>query len=256
VDPTPKAVIEQSEPEPRPEGRESGAPPSVVRPPRLFRVRLWQAIAGMSVAAAIASLIVMSELAASRARLANYVNRRVAALNATVRTLRHQTATEQRKLGSVRERASVGEVFEKILFSSDLRTIKLAAPIEKDRARGKSIAQSGGVDLPSGKLAMSESADAAMLEASGLKPTGTFEVYRIWWMPRRGAAIWAADFLVADDGLATVPVDLPPGREKGMSLNITLENESYSDAPNGPVALRGELSQSTAAGQGPRKSRR
>ena len=28
---------------------------------------------------------------------------------------------------------------------------------------------------------MSESADSAMLEASGLKPTRTFEVYRIWW---------------------------------------------------------------------------
>ena len=99
---------------------------------------------------------------------------------------------------------------------------------------------------------MSESADAAMLEATGLKPTGPFEVYRIWWMPRRGAAIWSADFLVGDDGLATVPVDLPTGREKEMSLGITLENESYSDAPDGPIVLRGELSLSA----GTRKSRR
>ena len=50
---------------------------------------------------------------------------------------------------------------------------------------------------------MSEAAGAAMLEASGLKPTGTFQVYRIWWMPKRGAPIWAADFLVGDDGLGT-----------------------------------------------------
>ncbi len=171
------------------------------------------------------------------------MNRRVAALNATVRTLRRQTAVEQRKLGSVRERASVGEVFEKILFAPDLRTIKLAVPMEKDRAREKSIVQSAGGDLPAGRLAMSESADAAMLEANGLKPTGTFEVYRIWWMPRRGAPIWAADFLVGDDGLATVPVDLPPGARRKCRSAITLENESYSDAPNGPIALKGELSQ-------------
>ena len=95
----------------------------------------------MSVAVTIASLIVMSELSGGLARRTNYVNRRVAALNSTVRSLRRQTAVEQRKLGSVRERASVGEVFEKILFASDLRTIKLAAPIEKDRAREKSTVQ-------------------------------------------------------------------------------------------------------------------
>ena len=99
---------------------------------------------------------------------------------------------------------------------------------------------------------MSESADSAILEVSGLKPTRTFEVYRIWWMPKRGAPIWAADFLVGDDGLATVPVDLPSGREKEMSLSVTLENESYSDAPNGPIVLKGELSPLPGA----RKSRR
>jgi Anti-sigma-K factor rskA, C-terminal len=249
-------VIEQREPEPSSQGRKSAELPSIGRPPRLLRVRLWQAIAGMSVAIAIASLIVMSDLAASLARRTNYVNRRVAALNATVRSLRRQTAAERRKLGSERERATAGEVFEKILFAPDLRTIRLAAPAEKVRVKDKSIAQSGGApNLPSGTLAMSESAGAAMLEASGLRPTGTFQVYRIWWMPRRGAPIWAADFLVGDDGVATVPVDLPTGRESEMSLAITLENESYSEAPAGPIALKGELSLVSAAPQSPRKSR-
>jgi hypothetical protein len=179
---------EKGEPQPSSEGRKSGEPPAVGRPPRFLRVRLWQAIAGMSVAVALASLIVISELAGSLARRTNYVNRRVAALNATVRDLRHQTAVTQRKLGSERERATVGEVFEKILFAPDLRTIKLAAPAEKDKEKDKSIAQSGGPGLPSGRLAMSESAGAAMLEANGLKPTGAFEVYRIWW-PR---IFWSA----------------------------------------------------------------
>jgi len=244
--------MKQGEPVPISEVRQSGEPSSDSRPPRRLRIRLWQALTGMSVAIAIASFIVMLELAGALARRTNYVNRRVAALNATVRGLRHQTVVEQRKLGSVRERASVGEVFEKILFASDLRTIKLAAPTEKDRAREKSTPQSVAVDLPAGKLAMSESADSAMLEANGLQPTGPFQVYRIWWMPRRGVPIWAADFLVGDDGLAMVPVDLPTAREKGLSLAITLENESYSDAPDGPIALRGELSPLA----GPHKSRR
>ena len=249
MDPTHNPVTEQGEPDPGSRAIESGEPPAIERPPRMLRVRLWQAVAGMCLALTIWLIIVTSELTGRVARQANYVNRRVAALNATVRSLRHQTAAEQRNLGSVRERASEGEVFEKILFAPDLRTIKLTAPAEKDRVRDKSSVQSGGADLPSAKLAMSESADVAMLEASGLKPTGTFQVYRIWWMPKRGVPIWAADFLVGDDGLATVPVDLPLGREKGLSLAVTLENESYSDEPDGPVALRGELSL-----LGPRKS--
>ncbi|MGB8684709.1 MAG: anti-sigma factor [Candidatus Binatus sp.] len=247
--------MEQSEPQPGTEGRDSGEPRANERPPRLLRVRLWQAIGGMSVAIAIAALIVLLEIAASKARLNNYVNRRVAALNATVRTLRHQKAVEQRTLGSVRERATEGEVFEKILFASDLRTIKLTAPAEKDRVKDKSSGQSGALDLPTGKLAMSESADVAMLQVNGLRPAGTFQVYRIWWMPKRGLPIWAADFLVGDDGLGTVPIDLPAGREKGMTLEVTLEDESYSDAPGGTVALKGEFSLLPGAGQGPHKAR-
>jgi hypothetical protein len=165
----------------------------------------------------------------------------VAALNASVRALRRQTAAEQKKLGSERERATVGEMFEKILFAPDLRFIKLGAPIEKEKGKEKSIVQPALGGLPFGTLAMSESNQAAMLEATGLKPTGTFQVYRIWWMPKRGVPVWAADFLVGDDGSATTAVDLPTGREKEMSLEITLEDESYSEAPNGAVALAEEI---------------
>jgi Anti-sigma-K factor rskA len=246
--------MEQIEPQPRTEnGVTSTDLVSVASPPRMWRVRLWQAIAGMCMAITIWMLIVMSALIGRLARTSNFANRRVAALNATVRALRHQTASEQRKLGSERERASVGEVFEKILFAPDLRTIKLAAPAEREKEKAKSAAKSSDVDQPTGKLAMSESADAAMLEATGLKPTGAFQVYRIWWMPRHGVPIWAADFLVGDDGAAMVPVDLPTGREKGMSLGITLENESYSDEPAGPVALKGELSLMSGAAHKPRR---
>jgi Anti-sigma-K factor rskA len=219
-----------------------GEPPSVERAPRMLRVRLWQAVAGMSLAVVIGSLLVVKDLAESLARRTNYVNRRVAALNASVRTLRRQTAVEQKKLGSERERATAGEMFEKILFAPDLRFIRLGAPIEKEKEKGKekSIVQLPIGGLPYGTLAMSQLNQAAMLEANGLKPTGTFQVYRIWWMPKRGVPVWAADFLVGDDGSATTAVDLPTGREKEMSLEITLEDESYSEAPNGPVALAEE----------------
>jgi len=205
---------------------------ATTRPPRLWRVGLWQAIAGMSLATALAALVVSAEMGRMLAYRTYYVNRRVSALNAIVRDLRRQTAATQRKLGSEREHASVGEVFEKILFAPDLRTIKLL-PQDKDRSVD-------GTHGARGRLAMSESAGGAMLEASGLKPSENFKVYRIWWMPKRGAAVWAADFLVGDDGLATVPVDLPPARLKESSITVTLENETYAEAPTGPVALKGD----------------
>jgi hypothetical protein len=209
------------------------------RPPRHLRVGLWQALTGLSLTIAIASWIVSAELTKALAHRTNYVNHRVAALNAVVRSLRNQNATAQKKLGSEREHASVGEVFEKILFAPDLRTIKLTVPNEKDD-REKAGAQSDGVHGASGRLAMSESAGGAMLEASGLKPSENFKVYRIWWIPKRGAPVWAADFLVGDDGLATVPVDLPPARLKDPSISVTLEDETYADSPTGAVALKGD----------------
>ena len=217
-------------------GGASDEVPAATRPPRYLRVGLWQAIAGMSFAIALAAIIVVAEMSRMLAYRTYYVNRRVAALNAIVRDLRRQGVATQRKLGSERAHASVGEVFEKILFAPDLRTIKLVAPQDKD----KSGAQSDGVHPASGRLAMSESAGGAMLEASGLKTSENFKVYRIWWMPKRGAAVWAADFLVGDDGLATVPVDLPPARLKESSIIVTLENETYAEAPTGPVALKGD----------------
>ncbi len=233
-------------------GRATGEPAAAPRPPIYLRVGLWQAIAGMSFALMIASLIVTLELTSALAHRTNYVNRRVAALNALVRDLRRQTSTAQRKLGTEREHASVGEVFEKILFAPDLRTIKLVAPQERE----KPGAQSDGVHGASGRLAMSESAGGAMLEASGLKPSENFKVYRIWWMPKHGAPVWAADFLVGDDGLATVPVDLPPPRLKESSINVTLENETYADAPTGPVALKGDAAHAERGGASARRSRK
>jgi hypothetical protein len=231
--------MERGEPESNSTARRPiDEPATATRPPRFFRVGLWQALAGMSFAIALASLIVTAELTRSLAYRTNYVNRRVAALNAIVRDLRRQAAAAQRKLGSEREHASVGEVFEKILFAPDLRTIKLVAP--QDRDKDKPGALSDATHAASGRLAMSESAGGAMLEASGLKPSENFKVYRIWWMPKRGAPVWAADFLVDDDGLATVPVDLPPARLKESSIIVTLENETYADAPTGPVALKGD----------------
>ena len=80
-----------------------------------------------------------------------------------------------------------------------------------------------------------------MIEANGLKPAGEHQVYRIWWVPRRGAPIWAADFIVGEDGHVALGVDLPPMRQNPPLIEITVENESYAESPSGPIVLRGHL---------------
>lgn len=94
-----------------------------------------------------------------------------------------------------------------------------------------------------------------MLEVSGLKPSGNFQVYRIWWMPKRGGPVLAADFLVGEDGAARVALDLPPPLLKDPSVTVTLEDEAYGELPVGPVALRGEATRAEARASGQRKNK-
>ncbi len=245
--------VPMSESESKPQaGPALTEPPAAVTAPRRLRIRLWQAIAGMSAAIAIATSIVTTELARSLATRTNYMNRRIAALNATVRDLKRQTSAVKRKLGAEQERASANAAFEKILFAPDLRTIKLGSPAEKN----KPGPTADGAIIPTGRVAISQLAGAAMLEVTGLKPSGNFQVYRIWWAPKRGAPVSAADFLVGEDGAARVAIDLPPAQLKDPSLTVTLEDEAYGELPVGPVALKGDATHTEAKASSQRKNKR
>ncbi|HYL59812.1 MAG TPA: anti-sigma factor [Candidatus Acidoferrales bacterium] len=243
--------ISESESKP-PSGPALDEPRPGATVPRRWRIRLWQAIAGMCAAITIAMSIVNAELARSLASRTNYMNRRIAALNATVRDLKRQTSAAKRKLGAEEERVSANAEFEKIFVASDLRTIRLGAPGEKNKAG----VTADGAAIPTGRLAISQSAGAAMLEVSGLKPSGNFQVYRVWWMPKRGGPVLAADFLVGEDGAARVALELPPPLLKDPSVTVTLEDEAYGELPVGPVALRGDPTRAESKASILRKSKR
>jgi hypothetical protein len=95
-----------------------------------------------------------------------------------------------------------------------------------------------------------------MIEATGLKPSGNSQVYRIWWTPKRGTPVLAADFLVGDDGEAKVALDLPPQQLKDPAVVVTLEDEAYGELPVGPVALRGDPTRAEARASNLHKSKR
>ena len=155
--------MDQGALEPRPEPAVGGEElPAVERLPRMLRVRLWQAVAGMSLAVAIASILVVKDLGESLARRTNYVNRRVAALNASVRTLRRQTAVEQKKLGSERERATAGEMFEKFFLRPTFVSSGWARQSKRKRKGKRKIDRAG----PNRRPALRHACDER-IESSG-----------------------------------------------------------------------------------------
>jgi hypothetical protein len=188
------------------------------------RVGLWRAIAGMAIAIGLGSAFVAIEIASELAYRTHAMNRRVARLNDAVRTLRRTESATQRKLGSARLQASEGELIGRILFAPDLKITRL-------------VASPAGAPGATGVIAMSETAGAAMVGVTGLKPSNDSDVYRIWYIPRRGIARWIDDFLVGDDGKATVAIELPQISSKGV-IAITLESQDYAEEPSGPVALQ------------------
>src|SRR5215469_2876307 len=194
---------------------------TTVRPPIMESARLWQAIAGMAIAVGLGSAIVSIEIATDLAYRTHAMNHRIARLNDAVRTLRRAESATQRKLGSARLQASEGELIGRILFAPDLKITRL-------------IGAAGGA---AGAIAMSESAGAAMVGVTGLRPSDDGNVYRIWYIPRRGIARWVDDFLVGEDGKATVAIELPQISSRGL-IAITLESQEYAESPSGPVALQ------------------
>jgi hypothetical protein len=197
---------------------------ATARPPIIERVGLWQAIAGMALAVGLGSAMVAIEIASELAYRTHAMNRRIAHLNEAVRILKRAESATQRKLGSARLQASEGELIGRILFAPDLKITRL-------------VSTPGSAAGATGVIAMSESAGAAMVGVTGLKPSDDSNVYRIWYLPRRGIARWIDDFLVGDDGKATIAIELPQISSKGV-IAITLESQDYAEEPSGPVALQ------------------
>lgn len=197
---------------------------AVERVPVLRRAGLWRAIAGMAIALALASAFVTIEFAVALSHRTHLLNRRIDRLSADLRQLRHVQSTTWNKLGVARVEASEGELFGKILFAPDLKLTKLAGSAQKSGATGI--------------LAVSPTTEAAMLGVSGLKPLDEGLVYRIWFFPRRGVARWVDDFVVNDDGKATVAVDFPQAKSAQGTIVVTLESQDYAEEPSGEVQLK------------------
>ncbi|MGH7812827.1 MAG: hypothetical protein ACREQI_02330 [Candidatus Binataceae bacterium] len=227
--------MDPNEPEHRavPEDSTPGARPT--RLPRWDRAGLWRAIAGMALAVAIGAAMASVEFAIELSHRTSYFERHLASLSATVRTLRRRESAHRSTIVIEKERASTGQLAERLLFTPGLRIVKLIAPGPKPSAKS-----AAGARNPAALLAVSGAARIALLAATGFRPAGPHRVYRVWWAPKPGAAVWAADFTAAADGRAAVELELPAGWQNFSAIEITTGTGNRSDVPAGQVLLRGE----------------
>jgi anti-sigma-K factor RskA len=203
--------------------------PTRARPTGIWgRAGLWRAIAGMAITFAAASAIVTLEFSHSLVIRTRAMNRRIGGLNSTVRQLRAQKSVAEKKLGTASVRAGEGEIFARLLFAPDLRIARLAPSADAGHAA-------------SAVLAVSESANAAMIEVAGARTSPQGKVYRIWYVPRRGLAVWITDFIVGDDGKATAALELPAQQKTAAQIVVTLEDQEYAEAPAAAVEFKGRL---------------
>ncbi len=226
-------VAEQAQPELHPQASQleerSDSDPRWWR-----RVGFWRAVAGMAVALALATSIVLVEFSELLTHRTVHYAHRVAALNAAVQDLKRRVISVERRNANVIERDSADEVLKRVVAASDLRTIKLAGPpAAKPPGKNDGTAQSA-----SGTLAISSHQAAAVLQVVGLETGAQGTIYRVWWQEKRPTL--ATEFRPAADGKATVPMQLPP-RSASMVL-ITCEAGTNGATPSGPVVLKGRIS--------------
>jgi hypothetical protein len=198
----------------------------------------WRALAGMGFALAIAAVIVAAEFSAALIHRTHWMSRRIAHLKVESRHLKSRIGVAEQKLAAMRAAGARAGALKRILTAPDLRLVRLSPP-----AAAKPPPSTAGHAEPatpaapaSAVIAISDAQKLAVLQTDGLAPSPEGRVYRVWWMPRRGAAIAAGQFRAGAGGDATVTIALPP--KGGASAALYEEGASAIGTPAGAPILR------------------
>ncbi|HEY6395531.1 MAG TPA: anti-sigma factor, partial [Candidatus Binataceae bacterium] len=155
------------------------------------------------------------------------LHRRIESLSAIVHRLEFTTAKVQRELIKSRANEKYGEQVSQVLLAPDVTIVKLAA-----------LPPSRGAQ---GTLAISRSAGAAILHASGLAQSADSSVYRAWWETKKGVPAKAGEFRVGGDGSVFMRIDLPALEQPATSFLVTNEPAASGRFPAGKIALSGKI---------------
>ena len=203
------------------------------------RIAFWRAIAGMGLAVAIATSIVLVELSSTLAARTNRYLHKVATMNQTVAQLKHHILSIEHRDAAASQREATNDILKRIIAAPDARMIKLGGTGPETNAVATSESPS-----PSGALLASEKIGSAILQVAGFTAPAKAHLYRVWWQQKHNPDSLAAEFTPDPDGKATVPIPLPP--KDATTITVTLEPSPETQHPTGPVILKGRITPTTS----------
>jgi len=255
--PAPTEIARVGEPAPGPMPRRRRDPAA-----------LWRAIAGMAIALALASAIVMLEFASRAMRHADRMHRRAAALSERVTHLESELAAERTQVAAARRNLAAAQSLLRLLRAPDATMVALApvspppSLIASSRmARGGAGnladggARAGAPRLPAAMLVLAPREGRAVLMVAGLVPPGEDASFALWWSAARagthGAPTRAASFRTAADGSAIVTAALSADALSAemAAATVTLERGDAQGAR--PVASSATQGDAVRAAAGP-----
>jgi anti-sigma-K factor RskA len=182
------------------------------------RVRVWRAIAGMAIAAALALAIVSIELAHQLAGSSNRLHHRIEKISARMRLAKREAADAER---DAKVPAATLKRLRRIMSAPDATFVRLL-PLR--------AGTSGG-----GFVIASQSVGEAAFEAAGLPALPSGKVYVLWCEASHSVPVKIGELPAADGAfeVAAAPHETRIGR-----CFLTAES-SGPDKPTGPILIRG-----------------
>ena len=203
------------------------------------RIAFWRAIAGMGLAVAIATSIVLVELSNTLAARTNRYLHKVATMNQTVAQLKRRIMSIEHRDAVAEQRESTNDILKRIIAAPDARMIKLSGTGPETNAVATSASPS-----PSGALLASDRIGSAILQVAGFTAPPTDKLYRVWWQQKHSANLLAAEFTPDSDGKATVRIPIPS--KDATTITVTLESSPETQHATGPVILKGRITSTSS----------
>jgi anti-sigma-K factor RskA len=199
---------------------------------RSGNAELWRAIAGMSLAAMIATVMVAIEFTRNLSGEVAYHGRVADELARRNHSLKHQLALSQRKLELAETSDSETRAnLTRILLSADAKAVRLGpTPMQP----GANAPQARGLVIISAKT------NGAAMHVSGLPQLPAGRVYELWWIGAKGGPVSAGLFRPGPRGEASMTTTLPPAGDELLASAVTIEPDGGVPKPTGPTVLKGQ----------------
>jgi hypothetical protein len=201
--------------------------------------RLWRAIAGMSVAVMLATVMVAIEFTRNLSGEVTYHRRVADELARRNDSLKRQLALVQHKLQLAQTlEVESHALLTRILLSDDAKAVRLG-PLPPQPSIKAPYAR--------GIVTISAQAGAGAMQVSGLPQLPPGRVYELWWIAAKMGPINAALFHPGPRGDAAITITLPPPDDRLVASAVTIEPEGGVPKPTGPAILKGLVTRPESA---------